>query len=797
MRILVIAIALFFGVERPLDWWVAEHEAETVRRRGEQDELLLESVPDVPIAWLDARSKAWERDVAELRPFVEQLRRRLASKTILSADLKTFLERPDAADRLYRRFLRPHLGRDPISRAVGGVFGARDDGRLHIPAAFRPRAAKLFADWAALDGKSAEIRRELKAKYTETGVDDLAWTARSIAARLAPGDDLTENWRARLVGDHAVTLATLAKEPVRPDLVRLLLDHTRFGHCLVYEQVGAVTINRHTYFEMDALLRELTAAPGPLHDRPILAEMAERRAKCRPLPEAGHADPEEGKIAGIRGELAAEESELTLDLEALPWDDTGIDLFRSQVFYNPRTAAGNYWYRSEFVDHPIARLFGTFGWTAKTTKSVDDFLAKLDQRMPHLRSLAKTHEKLIVLINTMPPWLSASDDAGQFEGERRSNQEAHPPRDWETWRKMIRGMVTRLMTIEGVEWYYEFWNEPDLQYWQGDLPSFLKLYGETVKAIKAVDPEAKVGGCAPNQWDGKLKKAKDADPINLELIRYVAKHELPFDFISWHVFGRPIEAIAEAKERYTEELTSAGIENLPEFLVTEWSVPYRGTAYAPANMAERMVGFFEARVDAQTIACWEEFHRKPDPEHFPPWGMLTQQGHRKPSYYVHRFFDRIARGSEGVAIVRREGGWRAVVSRKADGVYDLIVWRQGVEPRFKAALDALRQGGFTDRHGRYYTSYDRLERAILDGRPVPKGLEPAFAAAKKGLLEHPVKTPRLLLTLHGASGVEVLFAESVRMEHRIKDPVVRQNQVTCPLVPFEVLRLKLRVLTAR
>jgi len=607
-------------------------------------------------------------------------------------------------------------------------------------------------------------------------------------------DELLEQWWHRLSGRGVLVLAARVKEPDRSDLVKLLWEKTRFGRCLVAAKDRTVTINPHTRFEMDHLLTDLNAEPGPLFDRPILEEMAELRMHDVDIevdrPEKGLGD----RVAQVVRELAGEHARVTLNLHDLEYDATGLDLFRSQILYNPRTGAGHRWYLAEFEDHPIARLFGTFGWTAKTTKSVEEFLAKIDARLPGLRSLAKTHDKLIILINTMPPWLSASNDPGQFEGERRSNREAHPPRDWKVWRTMIRGMVERLKTIEGVEWYYEFWNEPDLQYWQGDLPSFLTLYAETVKTIKAADPKAKVGGCAPNQWDGRLRRAKDADPVNFELIRHVAKEKLPLDFVSWHVFGRPIEAIAQAKEAYTIELRKAGVEDLPEFLVTEWSVPYRGTAYAPVRMAERLVGFREAGVDGQMMACWEEFHARPDPKHFPPWGLLTQQGHRKPEYYVHRFFDRIARDSEGIAVVRRDDGWRIVVSRKPDAVYDLVLWRPGVEARFKAALEVLEKGGFTKRHGRFYTSYDRLERALLEGEPVPKGLETAFAAARKVLVDHPVQTERIVLTIPDVTELQVLFAESVRGEHRIRNPVVHRRRVTLPLVPYEVLRLTLRAL---
>ena len=56
-------------------------------------------------------------------------------------------------------------------------------------------------------------------------------------------------------------------------------------------------------------------------------------------------------------------------------------------------------------------------------------------------------------------------------------------------------------------------------------------------------------------------------------------------------------AIQEAKEAYTSECRRAGIVDLPEFLITEWSHGGRGTPFAPAVFADVMTALYEATLD--------------------------------------------------------------------------------------------------------------------------------------------------------------------------------------------------------
>jgi hypothetical protein len=769
IRTLIVLCCLVLPVEAgDLARRVGEQERRDAAADALRERARAAAAKRAPADWVKARDAESAAERERVGKYVEWLAGKVRGSTFIDDDLRAFLARPDAAAILYHEQVRPLLRRNRVSRALGGAFAPTDDGKLRVLKAAADLLDRAKKEKPLAVGKAEEfVLREIGRMY----------------ARRVTGD--ADEWRKLLASRDVLRLAALARPRKTMDAAKLLRDHTEFGRMLVFGKDGRCLVNRHCYFEMDEFLRRVGKIASY---RDLAADWHVRGREFTPVEESDALTKD--RVTEIQAELA---NVMALDPAKLEYDAVRIDLLRSSAFYNPRTGYGSYWWTVPFADHPSARLFGTFGWTAKTTGSVEEFLAKIDARVPALRSLAKTHENLIVIINTMPPWLSVRPNSGTFEGDRRENAEAHPPKDMKIWCEMIRGMVSRLKAVEGVNWYYEFWNEPDGQYWQSGIDEFLELYAATAKTVRAADPKAKVGGCAPNQWDGKLRTAKDRDAINLELIRYAAKKKLPFDFVSWHHFGRPIEAIGEAKARYTEELQKHGFDPLPEFLVTEWAVAYRGMPYASSHFSEMMLGFFREKVDVQTIACWEEFHAKPDPKHFAPWGLMTQQGVRKGPWFAHRFFDRIARGSLGVAVVTEGEERTAVVSKKADGVLDLLVWQKGLDPAFAAALETLKAGGFTKEAGRRYVSYDRLERAILEGGPIVPGLEKAFAAAAKKHRASPIRTPRIVLAFEGAESVEVLAAETVRMAHELKGPVVLGNRVTCPLKRYEVLHLTVRI----
>lgn len=76
-----------------------------------------------------------------------------------------------------------------------------------------------------------------------------------------------------------------------------------------------------------------------------------------------------------------------------------------------------------------------------------------------------------------------------------------PSSDLGEWYDLIYHLVLHWKERYGLEeiriWYYEVWNEPNFSvFWDGTRSEYFALYKTTVEAVKAVDPQLRVGGPA-------------------------------------------------------------------------------------------------------------------------------------------------------------------------------------------------------------------------------------------------------------------------------------------------------------
>jgi xylan 1,4-beta-xylosidase len=138
-----------------------------------------------------------------------------------------------------------------------------------------------------------------------------------------------------------------------------------------------------------------------------------------------------------------------------------------------------------------------------------------------------------VELSFMPTTLASGD---QIVFHYRAN--VTPPKDYARWATLIRKLVAHWVERYGLaevrEWFFEVWNEPNLDaFGSGKQEDYFELYRHTAEAIKSVDKALKVGGpaTAANAWVD-------------EFIAFCAKSQLPADFISTHhyptdAFGQP------------------------------------------------------------------------------------------------------------------------------------------------------------------------------------------------------------------------------------------------------------------
>ena len=107
-----------------------------------------------------------------------------------------------------------------------------------------------------------------------------------------------------------------------------------------------------------------------------------------------------------------------------------------------------------------------------------------------------------------------------------------PPADWDRWGNMIQQFAQHLVDRYGIDevsqWYFEVWNEPNIDFWAGDPkePTYYHLYDVSARALKRVNPRLRVGGPSTAQaaWVDRF-------------IQHCASGNVPVDFVSTHVYG--------------------------------------------------------------------------------------------------------------------------------------------------------------------------------------------------------------------------------------------------------------------
>src|SRR5450432_2899003 len=133
-----------------------------------------------------------------------------------------------------------------------------------------------------------------------------------------------------------------------------------------------------------------------------------------------------------------------------------------------------------------------------------------------------------VELSFMPRKLAAHEAVHSF----KYHPIVAPPRDYAKWDALIAAFAAHLIERYGIDevaqWYFEVWNEPNLDFWAGTpkQSSYYQLYDTAAKAIKSVNPRLRVGGPSTAQaaWVDRF-------------IRHSVENQIPVDFISTHVYG--------------------------------------------------------------------------------------------------------------------------------------------------------------------------------------------------------------------------------------------------------------------
>ena len=144
-----------------------------------------------------------------------------------------------------------------------------------------------------------------------------------------------------------------------------------------------------------------------------------------------------------------------------------------------------------------------------------------------------------------------------------SGKSNNPPKDYAKWGELARVVTAHLVERYGKEevlrWYFEVWNEPDIDYWHTTPEDYWRLYDFAVVGVRAGLPGARVGGPATTS---------PGNPHAEEFLRNFLGHvdtgrsaangkAIPLDFISFHAKGSPKIADGRVTMGLNRELTDA------------------------------------------------------------------------------------------------------------------------------------------------------------------------------------------------------------------------------------------------
>ena len=231
-----------------------------------------------------------------------------------------------------------------------------------------------------------------------------------------------------------------------------------------------------------------------------------------------------------------------------------------------------------------------------------------------------------------------------------------------------------------LQWYFEVWNEPDIDYWHAPAKDYWKLYDYAVAGVRAALPGAKVGGPA-NTGAGSAQAYKFMsdflDHVNAGKSAVDGK-AVPLDFISFHAKGSPKIDAGKVTMGLAHELRDADkgfevIAKYPRFkglpIILSEADPegcaacsskvnpannYRNGTLYPAYTAAAYKSLFELQdlhgVNLLGMLSWSfEFEGK---EYFEGFRSLSTNGIDKPVLNFFRMAglmqgDRVATSSEG------------------------------------------------------------------------------------------------------------------------------------------------------
>jgi xylan 1,4-beta-xylosidase len=285
-----------------------------------------------------------------------------------------------------------------------------------------------------------------------------------------------------------------------------------------------------------------------------------------------------------------------------------------------------------------------------------------------------------VELSFMPKKLAARDALHAFWYK----QNVSPPKDYAKWDSLITRFTQHLVDRYGIDevsqWYFEAWNEPNLDFWAGDprQSTYWELYDHTARAVKAVSSRLRVGGPATAQ-------AAWADAF----IKHCVDGKVPVDFVSTHVYGNDKaedvfgtheniprdQMVCRAVKKVHEQILASAKPQLP-LIWSEFNASYMNepavtdTVYMGPWMADT-IRQCDGLVDVMSYWTFSDVFEEQGVVKQPLYGgfgLIAAGGIPKPSYNAFKLLHHL--GDERISVDSRS----VVATRQKDGTLEIAAW---------------------------------------------------------------------------------------------------------------------------
>jgi len=261
-------------------------------------------------------------------------------------------------------------------------------------------------------------------------------------------------------------------------------------------------------------------------------------------------------------------------------------------------------------------------------------------------------------------------------------QNVSPPKTIEGWDALVQHFAQHLVDRYGIDevasWYFEVWNEPNIDFWNG-IPrqrSYFDLYEHTARTLKKVSPRLRVGG-----------PATAAAAWVSDFLKFTSEKSVPVDFVSSHgyaddtvenLFGTnediPMDdRVCRAIGKVRGEIKASASPQLP-LIWSEWNVQgmneSRDTTFVGPALANT-IRECDGLVDMLSFWVFSDVFEEggPSPKPFEgQFGLRAKGGINKPSYYDYGLLHEL--GNERLA----NSSKNAIVTKSADGELAIAAW---------------------------------------------------------------------------------------------------------------------------